>query len=51
MSDSPAAGASQQVSAFQANMLVVRILRYVDWTKLRDDACGFIELGFDVSRV
>ena len=36
--------ATQLVSAFQANVVVLRFLRYLSWALLREDAVGFIEL-------
>ena len=32
------------VSAWQTGMLIVKLIRFVNWQKLRGDAVGFIEL-------
>ena len=49
MVDTPTPGASTVVSAFQTGFSVVRIIQYVNWVKLRDDAVGFLELDISGS--
>lgn len=44
MLDNPSNGAANLVSAFQTNTAVLRVIRYVHWTKLTDDAVAFLEL-------
>ena len=49
MSDTPTQSsvtptATQLVSAFQANVVVLKFLRYLSWALLRADGAGFIEL-------
>jgi hypothetical protein len=44
--NSATATATNMVSAFQANAVVLRFVRYLHWTKLRGDAAGFIELYY-----
>lgn len=43
--DASSGTGATMVSAFQAGLVVLRMIRYRDWAKLRDDAVGYIDLG------
>ena len=44
MSDAPALGGTNIVSAFQTNTVFVRIMRFVHWTLVTDDAVAYTEI-------
>lgn len=49
MADTPTAGASPLVSAFQTNAVVLRALHFLHWIRLRSDAAAYLELPIDGS--
>ena len=44
MVDNPSTGATNVTSAFQNNMTVLKLIRYVSWALLRADAAAYLEL-------
>lgn len=49
MVDNPSMGATSLVPMFQANCVAVRLVRFIDWRLLGDDAIAYLELPIDGS--